>query len=102
MKYNTKIEFKKDALLKRIEYLINKGATIELKEIKSKRSIPANALYWLWLTCIEPETGNSKEDLHQYFKMKYLGTETVNILGEEILEKQMNTKQLNISNIPNV
>ena len=43
---------------------------------RGKRSISANNLYWMWLTCLEDETGQDKEDLHDFFKQKYLGTES--------------------------
>jgi len=48
---------------------------------RAKRSVSANALYWMWLTCIEQETGNSKEDLHEAFKQMFLGTESILVLG---------------------
>jgi hypothetical protein len=52
---------------------------------RGKRSIDQNALYWMWLTCIEQETGNEKNDLHFHFKGEYLIhlTKKINILGIE-------------------
>ena len=50
---------------------------------RGKRSIDQNALYWMWLTCIEQETGNSKDDLHDYFRTIYLGVELRNVLGND-------------------
>jgi len=84
MKYNLKNSFKRELATSRFKKLLELNATIELKELKGKRSISANALYWLWLTCIEKETGNDKYELHEYFKLKYLGTEDVEIFGETI------------------
>lgn len=48
------------------------------------RSLSQNKLYWLWLTCIEHETGNEKETLHEYFKQEYLGRMSVPIFGSEV------------------
>lgn len=84
MKYNLNIPFKKEQAIKRFKKLLDTGATIELKEIKGKRSISQNALYWLWLTCIEAETGNSKEDLHEYFKVSINGYEEIKLYGKTL------------------
>ncbi|MCP4336261.1 MAG: hypothetical protein GY679_00200 [Mycoplasma sp.] len=93
MKYNLKNSFKRKFAITRFKKLLDLDATIELKELKCKRSISANALYWLWLTCIENETGSDKYDLHEYFKLKYLGTEGVEIFGEIITKiKTTSTK----------
>lgn len=39
---------------------------------KHQRSTNQNALYWLWLGIIESETGNGTNDLHDFFKTKFL------------------------------
>jgi hypothetical protein len=48
--------------------------TVEIKVRREKRTIPQNRLYWLWLTCLMDETGEHKDNLHEYFKQYYLGT----------------------------
>jgi hypothetical protein len=48
---------------------------IEIKVKREIRTIPQNRLYWLWLTCLMDETGEHKDNLHEYFKQYYLGTE---------------------------
>lgn len=48
---------------------------IDVKVKREKRSVEQNRLYWLWLTCIQEETGNDKEDLHEFFKQHILGKE---------------------------
>lgn len=45
----------------------------EIKKKRKDRTIDQNSLYWLWTTCIEQETGQPKEDIHEFFKMKFLG-----------------------------
>jgi hypothetical protein len=49
---------------------------VEIKVRRKRRTIDQNSLYWLWLTCIMDETGMHKDDLHEFFKQKYLGIET--------------------------
>lgn len=39
---------------------------------KRQRSLNQNALYWLWLGVIENDTGHSTDDLHDFFKTKFL------------------------------
>lgn len=54
-------------------YIINKNKYIlTFGEIKEKRTLDQNKLYWVWLNCIEMETGNDKDELHEYFKDKLL------------------------------
>ena len=43
---------------------------------RGKRSIDQNSLYWMWLTCIEQETGQDKDELHGFFKSSILGKES--------------------------
>lgn len=45
---------------------------VSIKKGKEPRTITQNSLYWLWLTCLMAETGNDKNDLHEYFKQAYL------------------------------
>lgn len=53
---------------------------IKITKKRWKRSISQNNLYWLWLTCIEHETGNDRNDLHEFFKAKFLGFEEIQVL----------------------
>ena len=45
---------------------------ISIKEHKKDRSADQNALYWKWLTVIGAELGESKEDVHERMKDKFL------------------------------
>jgi hypothetical protein len=60
---------------------------------RNRRSIPQNSLYWLWLGCISCETGNEVEDLHGYFKDRFLSRK-VEIFGDEY-NTGTSTKKLN-------
>lgn len=60
---------------------------------RKRRSIPQNRLYRLWLGCISCETGNEVEDLHDYFKDRFLSRK-VEIFGDEY-NTGTSTKKLN-------
>lgn len=79
--------------IKSIEMLDdNECFDVSIKKKRWKRSINQNNLYWLWLTCLEQETGNDKDDLHDYFRLKFLGAEQVNVLGETVIRIVSTTK----------
>ena len=67
------------------------NVSISLK--REKRSIQQNRLYHLWLNCISSETGNEVEDLHDYFKDRFLSRK-VEIFGDEY-NTGTSTKKLN-------
>ena len=52
--------------------LANGKYTITIKRANEKRSIPQNDLMWMWLTCIERETGTPKDDVYIYYCKKFL------------------------------
>lgn len=58
------------AFIKRLD--LKKVYTVDVTERRIKRTLSQNNLYFLWLTCISHETGNDKDDLHEYFKEKYI------------------------------
>ena len=88
MKFNGKVTNKtlniwaKNLYEKRLEKLENKEVTVEIMEKKEKRSNPQNKYYWAILNFIQDETGNSREDLHSFFKSLYLSHQK-NVLGVE-------------------
>jgi len=51
---------------------------------KVKRTISQNSLYWAYLGIIESETGNTADDLHNYFRRKLLPPKFTTVMGEEI------------------
>ena len=69
------------AHIKRLD--LKKVYTVDITERRIRRTISQNALYWLWLTCISFETGNDKDDLHDYFKKKYLEPKDSILFGKE-------------------
>lgn len=62
-----------------------------------KRTLQQNRLYRLWLNCISAESGNDVEDLHEYFKLKYLDVHARIIYGQEVVRvtstTELNTEQ---------
>ena len=52
--------------------LANGTYTITVKRSSEKRSIPQNDLMWMWLSCIERETGTPKDDIYMYYCKKFL------------------------------
>ena len=69
--------------------LLSNGAyTITIKKASTKRSVPQNDLMWMWLTCIERETGTPKDDVYMYYCKKFL-IKTIQI-GER-MERIYNT-----------
>lgn len=56
-----------------------------------------NSLYWLYLGCIEEETGNDRYDLHDFFKRKFLRVGESMLCGEEVVKtistSKLDTKQ---------
>ena len=57
---------------------------IDIEKKKNKRSLSQNAYYWIYLGVIENETGNTADDLHEYFKRKFLRPQEKTILGVEM------------------
>jgi hypothetical protein len=72
------------AYIKRLD-IKKKLYTVETLEKRPGRSISQNSLMWLWLTCIEQETGTNRDELHDFFKRKFILPEEVEIFGEKIL-----------------
>ena len=68
--------------------LTNGTYHITIKKASEKRSIPQNDLMWMWLACIERETGTPKDDIYMYYCKKFL-MKTINIGGR--LERIYNT-----------
>ena len=52
--------------------LANGTYHITIKKASEKRSVPQNDLMWMWLACIERETGTPKDDIYMYYCKKFL------------------------------
>jgi len=51
---------------------LDKVHEVIIKPHKKDRSLDQNALYWKWLTVIAADLGETKEDVHERYKGKYL------------------------------
>lgn len=52
--------------------LANGEYTLEIRAKAKPRTIPQNALMWMWFKCMEDSLGQSKDDIHAYYKSKFL------------------------------
>lgn len=86
------LEQLKDTFNKIAKADLSKGFVIEWKRFKKIRSNDQNALYWMWLTCLEQETGQEKNSLHDYFREKYLQVTYEQVFDSERKILQSTTK----------
>lgn len=70
---------------------------LTIKRHRERRTLDQNRLYFLWLACIADETGHGKDDLHEYFKQRFLGFEQRAVLNGRVYINPstagLNTKQ---------
>jgi len=70
------IDFSKDndkrKLFDTLKMLKKEPYVVTIEKKKSKRSLNANAYYWVLITILEKETGQDTDSLHDYFKTKFL------------------------------
>ena len=91
MKRNLIAELDRDMVIAHIKRLdLSKKYTVEVKQRRTLRSVPQNKLLWLWLTCLEVETGNNRMDLHELFKEMFILPEEKVVLGK-IIESRSTT-----------
>lgn len=64
--------------------LRNGTYTITIKRASEKRSINQNDLMWMWFACIERETGQPKQDVHDYYCKKFL-CRVIEWRGEQVV-----------------
>ncbi len=71
--------------------IFDKGKRVRVEAVSDKRSHSQNAVYWMWLTCIHQHTGNDKNDLHDYFRGKFIGCEDLEIFDSRIAKLKSTT-----------
>ena len=81
------------------DYLISQeGKQLLLQKEETKRTMTQNNFYWVYLGIIEQETGNTAENLHEFFKTKLLPKKLITIhgkQGEHELSINKSTTELN-------
>ena len=83
-------------MAKYVQTLKNGRVWIKLSPDNKRRTIDQNKLYWVWLTLIEEETDQLKEDIHAYFKKQFLSrVATINNKKETLIGSttELNTKE---------
>lgn len=77
--------------------LRNGEYTVKIVRKTQPRTISQNSLMWMWYKCMEEATGQRKEDIHDYYKAKFLvrqvqiGNRIVNVVGSTA---ELNTIQM--------
>ncbi len=62
----------------------HEGKDFRIELLQSTRSLSQNSLYWLYLEVIARETGNSANDLHEYFRRVLLSPKILKVMNKEI------------------
>ncbi len=94
MKKLLKSEYERELIIGQIKRLdLSLSYYVDISRKKQIRTIPQNKLYRLWLGCIAYETGNDADELHDFFKEKYLEPEIKTIFGQQV--KRYTTTTLN-------
>ncbi len=65
---------------------------ITITKYKKDRTKAQNSLMWMWLGIISSDTGESPENLHEIFKLRFLGTEKIQSMGYSIEIPKSTTK----------
>jgi hypothetical protein len=77
--------------------LSNGKYQITIKKVSEKRSIAQNDLLWMWMACIENETGTPKDEVYMYYCKRFLMKTTT--IGQKmeriyITSSKLNTEQM--------
>jgi len=98
MKFLVTNEHSRRVVFEYLEKLnLSKKYSVEITLKRETRTLSQNRLYWLYLACLEYETGNEKESLHDHFRKKWLKKKEGEFQGEKIImtysTTELNTKQ---------
>lgn len=77
---------------------LSKPWSVSVEPYRKKRSLSQNSLMWKWLNevadQVQRETGQDADDVHEFFKQKFLKPQVVEINGETIMK--YSTKNLTV------
>jgi hypothetical protein len=81
-----KIDFKNPALASKFQEWkrAHDGSYISIDLDNPKRSSTQNNYYWTYLGVIAQDTGDTANDLHEFFKRKLLPPQFIKVRGEEM------------------
>ncbi len=77
-------------------YLDTLTGVIRVEKVSRKRSIDSNNLYWLWLTILADDTGNDKNDLHEYCTSMFAPQRPLMDRYVPIRTSKMDTAQMSV------
>lgn len=92
MKFSVRNSGDRERVISYIGRLPDKPYDINVAVHHVKRSTSQNALYWLWLDIVADETGNSRDELHDVFRAKFLPVAEHEVLGVVVRELPTTTK----------
>lgn len=92
MKFSVRNSDDRERVISYIGRLPDKPYDINIDVHRVKRSTSQNALYWLWLDIVADETGNSRDELHDVFRTKFLPVAEHEVLGVVVRELPTTTK----------
>ena len=95
MIYNLKNPKHRKLYLSDVEKNLKDNKEVEMFSKGEKRRNKANKLYWAWMHCLQDETGQEKNDFHDYFKAMYLGTAEKEVFGI-VVTKEVSTANLRV------
>lgn len=84
MKFVISDQRSRQSVIDYLQRLPDNGKRFDVSVVRhsEKRTIPQNRLYRLWLGLIADEVGyTNRDELHEVFKMMFLGSKTVEIAG---------------------
>ena len=61
---------------------LSKPWALTIEREKRKRSLSQNALYWKWLGIASEESGHDPDELHEYYKHRFVGAVMIDVDGE--------------------
>lgn len=77
-----------------IKWLGNGRYELKITKKMKRRSLPQNRLMWLWFACIESETGQYAQDIHDYYCLKFLPREITDLKTGEMVRVGGHTSTL--------
>lgn len=84
---------RRDRLISRLQGVtLDKTWEVLIRPFKSSRSAAQNRLMWKWYGELAGHTGHDVDELHEYFKRKFLGTEIREVLNEKTEVPKSTTK----------
>ena len=65
---------------------------VQVTKPRKGRTLNQNSYYWFYIHVIAAETGDTEDDLHEFFKRKFLRPRQVKVLGNEIKLPESTTR----------